>query len=154
LPGVAFAAPRICMGALDQPVVGEPRHGLFERRFAGAQLRAQLGLRKRRDVPQLPLRGIVNDEFISACLKSLPDGSEFLFLESASQGVAEGAGLRRVAGETDWVAGETHGELLEALEDAMGRPVAVGPHPPWLLDTDDVIAAVVPDRDGVVRPGV
>src|SRR4051812_24079839 len=32
--------------------------------------------------PQLPLRGVVDDELISVCLKSLPEGLEFLLLET------------------------------------------------------------------------
>jgi hypothetical protein len=97
--------------------------------------------------PQLPLRGMVDGEFISNCLNALPDNSEFLLLESPRPERAEVAGLH-------WTAGETHAELREALQDARGRRVAVGPYPPWLVETNAVIAGVVPDRDGVVRSGV
>jgi hypothetical protein len=60
------------------------------------------------------------------------------------------------AGSKDfnWVGGETHAELREALEDSRGVPVAVGPYPPWLVDTDDVVSAIVPDENGIVRCGV
>ena len=95
---------------------------------------------------QLPLRGIVNDEFISKCLSRIPDGSEFLVLETAS----------RKAGQTSWfheAAGETHSELREALEDSRGSWVAVGPYPPWQEDSADVVSGVVPDEHGIVKPG-
>ena len=32
--------------------------------------------------PQLPLRGVVDDEFIAKCLDSVPDGSEYLMVET------------------------------------------------------------------------
>jgi hypothetical protein len=51
-------------------------------------------------------------------------------------------------------AGESHTELREALDDSLGTPVAVGPNPPWLAETGDVVSAVVPDENGVVRIGV
>src|ERR1051326_4625224 len=80
---------------------------------------------------QLPFRAVVNDEFISNCLNGIPDGSEFLLVET----------VRRNAGQTSWfheVAGETRSELREALEDSRGRPVAVGLYPPWQEDSADV----------------
>jgi hypothetical protein len=89
---------------------------------------------------QLPLRGVVDEDFISTCLNALPENSEFLVLE------------RR--GRDDWVAGETHAELRNELQELTGRLVSVGPYPPWLADTTDVISAVVPDEDGVVTRGV
>jgi hypothetical protein len=97
--------------------------------------------------PQLPLRGVVDESFVANCLGCVPDSSEFLVLETA----------RRANGEKSWfhwVAGETHAELREALEDSRGAPVAVGPYPPWLADTDDVVSAIVPDENGMVRGGV
>jgi hypothetical protein len=97
--------------------------------------------------PQLPLRGLVDEGFIASCLSFIPDGSEFLVLEAT----------RRAYGERSWVhwdAGESHAELREALEDSLGTPVAVGPYPPWLEDTGDVVSAIVPDVNGIVRVGV
>jgi hypothetical protein len=95
---------------------------------------------------QLPFRGVVNDEFISNCLNGIPDGSEFLLLET----------VRRNAGQTSWfheAAGETHPELREALEDSRGSPVAVGLYPPWQEEGAEVASAVVPDEHGIVKPG-
>jgi hypothetical protein len=97
--------------------------------------------------PQLPLRGQVDQGFIANCLSRVPDGSEFLVLETAHRAHGEKSGSR-------WVAGETHAELRQALEDSRGALVAVGPYPPWLEDTDDVVSAIVPDENGVVRIGV
>jgi hypothetical protein len=97
--------------------------------------------------PQLPLRGVVDEDFVASCLIGVPDSLEFLVLETA----------RRAYGEKSWfhwMAGETHAELREALEGSRGAPVAVGPYPPWIADSDDVISAIVPDENGIVRVGV
>jgi len=95
---------------------------------------------------QLPVRGIVNDEFIKSCMRAIPEGSEFLLVET----------VQRTAGRMSWfhdMAGETHAELREALEDSRGSPVAVGMHPAWVNGGPDVVTAYVPDEDGVVRLG-
>ena len=97
--------------------------------------------------PQLPLRGVVDECFIASCLSRIPDGSEFLVLETT----------RRAYGEMSWLhneAGESHAELREALEESRGTPVAVGPYPSRLEDSDDVASAIVPDENGIVRIGV
>lgn len=96
---------------------------------------------------QLPIRGIVDDPFIAECLRSIPDGSEYLVLERA----------KRVYGSASWFhhsAGETHDELRGDLADSIGKEVAVGLYPPWLHDNSDVISAVVPDPLGTVVTGV
>lgn len=96
--------------------------------------------------PQLPLRGTVDDEFIGRCLNSIPNGTEFVVVET----------VRRTAGKASWFhyqAGESHDELREALEDSRGRHVAVGEYPPWLDDGPDVISGYIPHDDGIVRPG-
>lgn len=95
---------------------------------------------------QLPLRGVVDDSFITSCMAHVPNGSEFLVVEAT----------RRTYGRASWfhwAAGDSHEELRQELEGLRGCLVAVGPHPPWLEDTDDVISAVVPDEQGVVRAG-
>jgi len=96
--------------------------------------------------PQLPLRGVVDDGFIETCVRDIPDGSEFLLVETT----------RRVYGRASWfhdADGTTHAELCEALEDSRGNAVAVGLYPPWLEEGLDVVSSYVPDEDGVVRPG-
>jgi hypothetical protein len=73
---------------------------------------------------QLPLRGVVDDEFIGKCLNSTRDGSEFLIIETTS----------RTAGRESWFhheAGESLDELRKALEGLRGNPVAVGEYPRW-----------------------
>jgi len=97
--------------------------------------------------PQLPLRGVVDEGFIASCLSDVPDGSEFLVLEIAPPTCGQKSW-------SHWEAGETHGELREALEDSRGAPVAVGLYPPWLDDTDDVVSAIMPDENGLVKRGV
>jgi len=98
--------------------------------------------------PQLQLRGIIDDGFISRCLSSIADGTEFLVVET----------VQRSAGRASWfheMAGESHAELREALEDSRGRSVAVGEYPRLeSKDSPDIISAVVPDEHGTVRLGV
>jgi hypothetical protein len=97
--------------------------------------------------PQLPIRGVVDDSFISRCLSGIPDGSEYLVVET----------VRRVYGKRSWFhhnAGVSHAELRDELEGCRGAPVAAGLHPAWLEDTDDVISAIVPDEHGVARRGI
>jgi len=96
--------------------------------------------------PQLPLRGVVDDEFVAKCLSSIPDGSEYLMVET----------VRTVAGRMSWFhygSDVTHAGLRDDLEESRGVSVAVGLYPPALAETDDVIHAVIPDEDGVVRAG-
>jgi hypothetical protein len=97
--------------------------------------------------PQLPIRGVVDDGFIVTCLRSIPEGSEYLIVET----------VRRVYGRQSWFhhgSGMSHTELRQELEGSRGNPVVVGLYPPWLADNDDVISAVVPDEHGVVRSGI
>jgi hypothetical protein len=53
-------------------------------------------------------------------------------------------------------AGETHAELREALEetDLLGYEVAVGPFPPVLDTSDDVLEAIVPFPHGRTVRGI
>lgn len=97
--------------------------------------------------PQLPLRGIVDDHFVASCACSIPDGSEFLLLEAARR---EYCGMSWFHHST----GESHAELREELEEARGVPVAGGLYLSWLVDTDDVVSAVVPDACGGTSGGV
>jgi hypothetical protein len=97
--------------------------------------------------PQLQVGGVVDEALIASCLSCIPDGSEFLVVETE----------RRACGEMSWFhhdAGETHAELRDALENSRGASVAVGPYPPWIRDTGDVVSAVMPDDNGLVRVGV
>jgi hypothetical protein len=97
--------------------------------------------------PQIPIRGVVDDAFITRCLRSIPDGAEYLVTETT----------RRVYGRMSWFhhgSGESHAELRDDLEECRGTPVAAGLYPPWLHDTDGVISAVVPDEHGIARSGV
>jgi hypothetical protein len=97
--------------------------------------------------PQLPLRGVVDDDFIAKCLNSIPDGLEYLVVET----------VRRVYGRRSWFhhgAGMSHAELRDDLEESRGVGVAVGLYPPWLDDNNDVISAVVPDGQGAVSQGI
>src|SRR5512140_3160517 len=69
--------------------------------------------------PNLPLRGVVDDTFIAKCLSDIPDGSEYLLIET----------VRRVVGRQSWIRhgdGKSHGELRDDLEESRAVPVAVG----------------------------
>src|ERR1700733_3760302 len=88
--------------------------------------------------PQLPFRGVMNDSFIAGCLNGVPDGAEYLMVET----------VRVIYGRMSWFhngSGTTHMELRDDIEESRGKPVAVGIYPPVLIETDEVIAAVVPD---------
>ena len=96
--------------------------------------------------PQLLLRGVVSDHFITKCLEQIPNGAEYLMVET----------VQTVAGKMSWFhngSGVSHAELRDDLQESQGVHVAVGLHPPVLDDTDEVIYAVVPDADGTVRAG-
>lgn len=96
---------------------------------------------------QLPIRGMVDDSFASRCLKLIPEGSEYLLVET----------VQRTYGRQSWYcwsAGTTLAELREHLEESRGISVAVGHYPPWLVDGDEVISAVVPDKNGDTSGGV
>lgn len=102
--------------------------------------------------PQLPLRGVVDDQFIGRCLATIPDNTEYLAVET----------VRQVHGERSWFhdyAGVSHAELRDDLEESRGMPVAVGPYPSWNEDHHEAICAVVPERhsgaklyDLIVKP--
>jgi hypothetical protein len=93
----------------------------------------------------LPLRGVVYDEFMAKALKHIADGEEYVFVETGPRGPEE-----------DWVrhqTGDSHATLLDDLNDYRGASVALGSYPPFFEDGPHLLAAVVPDADGVVRPG-
>ena len=97
--------------------------------------------------PLLPLRGIVDDDFIAKCMTAIPETAEYLVVET----------VRRTYGKRSWFfhgEGVSHTQLREELEECRGAPVAVGVCPEWIHDSDDVISAIVPDEDGVVRSAV
>ena len=97
--------------------------------------------------PQLPLRGVVDDAFIASCLSGIPEGSEFLVVETAP----------RTAGGRSWFhhsEGESHAELRGALEDSRGNPVAAGVYPVWWEQSPNTISAIVPDERGEVVHGI
>jgi hypothetical protein len=92
----------------------------------------------------LPLRGVVDDEFIARSLQSIPDDAEYLVVELQL----------RVYGKQSWFhheSGISHRELRQTLEDSRGIPVAAGVLPPW-HDTTETFDAYIPDSDGQVRP--
>jgi hypothetical protein len=97
--------------------------------------------------PQLPLRGMVDDHFITTCLDLLPENEEHLVIEMEPR-IYEG---------TSWFhhgSGFSHAELIAELEESRGVQVAVGLYPVSLEEGPDTISALVPDRQGLVRVGV
>ena len=95
---------------------------------------------------QLAFRGVVDDDFIARCTSSIPNGSEYLVVETKLRAYDEFF-------VSYWSAGESQSDLRQDLEHSRGEAVAVGVYPAWLEDTEDVLSAHVPDEDGVVRPG-
>jgi hypothetical protein len=93
---------------------------------------------------QLPLRGVVDDDFIARCLSSIPDEAEYLIVET----------VRRVAGKASWfynTSDRSHTLLRSDLEDSRGTPVAVGLYPTCLEERADVIHVFRPDADGKTK---
>ncbi len=97
-------------------------------------------------LPQPPLCGVVDDAFIARCMSIIPDRIEYLIL------ALEPTVYGQVSMIHDRVS-DTHADLHEHLEDFRGDRVAAGIYPPWWSDAGDVVSAIVPDEDGVVRPG-
>jgi hypothetical protein len=98
---------------------------------------------------QLPLRGLVDDEFIERARSTIRDGHEWLIvcLEKITMGAAS------------WFHdydGNSHEELAAELRDEFcyGKLVAVGLAPEWLHDSSTVITAITPNADGTVTVGV
>jgi hypothetical protein len=96
--------------------------------------------------PQLPIRGLSTAELVQAALARIPDGTEFLIVETVLTTYGKGSWYHNASGES-------HAELREELESSAGRPVMVGEYPPWLEDGVDVVSGFVPNQDGLIRPG-
>ena len=95
---------------------------------------------------QLPLRGVVDSAFIDAALAFIPNGNEFLLVETVLTTYGKASWYRNASGMM-------HSELKEELEESLGRPVLLGAYPPWLHDGPSVISGYVPDSDGRIQPG-
>lgn len=96
--------------------------------------------------PQLPIRGSSTPALVEVALARIPDGTEFLIVET----------VLTTYGKRSWyhnASGESHAELREELESSAGRQVMVGEYPPWLEDGPDVVSGYVPDKDGRIKPG-
>jgi hypothetical protein len=95
---------------------------------------------------QLPLRGIIDAEFCAKAMAMIPEGSEYLM-----------AALElTVIGRASWKdnrSGDNHQDLQSLLDDYSGGRVAFGPYPPWLVDSDTVASAIVPNADGTIVVG-
>ena len=100
---------------------------------------------------QLPLRGTVDSEFIRRAVEFIPDGSEYLVL--CLERTIHDYRPHHYWESCDDSAGETHAELIEALNDYRGRQVAVGLWPPWPEQRSTSFEAYVPDASGMIRPG-
>jgi hypothetical protein len=96
--------------------------------------------------PQLPLRGIVDDNFIARCLDNISDGSEYLIAEIVPRIAGRMSRLHNASGDTGAM-------LREDIEESRGILVAVGLYPPCLEERDDVIHVFTPNADGIVKPG-
>jgi hypothetical protein len=90
---------------------------------------------------QLPVRGVVDDEFIGECQRLFADGMEYLivYLSCGAPGEAVHPGSM----------GESHVDLIKHLDDARGDSVAVGPCPRFVdADNEAMISASKGGIDG------
>jgi hypothetical protein len=96
--------------------------------------------------PQLPIRGVVDEALITTSLNSIPDGTEYLLVET----------VLTAAGKGRWYhqdSGTTHVELKATLASSLGKAVMLGVYPPWLHDGPSVVSGYVPDAKGHIQPG-
>lgn len=94
---------------------------------------------------QFPLRGIVDDTFISQVLASIPDNTEAMVADIV-QPPDESVYL--------WAC-DTHAELIETLHDLREESAAVGLYAPWHMpDNETMISALVPLPDGTLKRGI
>lgn len=98
--------------------------------------------------PQLPLRGVVDDNFIERACGLILDGREYLIV-CMEKSVLDYPHYHHEY--YDYDAGETHEELREDLNGVRGKAVAVGLYPPWAEENEYVTDAVVADADGEIR---
>ena len=91
--------------------------------------------------PQLPLRGIVDQQFLEAACQAIPDGSEYLLVSK------EVKGDRQVCHFVD--IGECHTELRESLNELFGTAAAIGLCPSFCVaDHEGLISAAKGGIDG------
>lgn len=94
----------------------------------------------------LPMRGTVDEQFISTAVATIPDGVEWLVVKLAKTNYG-------CASWFDHQTGSTSAELESELRDCFSDSVAVGFCPNWFEETESVTTAVVPDSDGMIRLG-
>ena len=109
----------------------------FEARLGALPARALVCVYREYD---LSLRGVVDEEYISRAVDTIPPGGEYLIV--------------RYGGWTNSnSSGEGGEELAEDLRGRLGETVAVGPYPDYSEANGNVLTAVVPDADGSVHVG-
>ncbi|CAN5236092.1 hypothetical protein BH09PSE6_BH09PSE6_01860 [soil metagenome] len=87
---------------------------------------------------QLPLRGIVDDNYVQSAIGQVPDGSAWLVIALKP--------MR--AGTLSWypnAEGTNHEDLIDDLLEFHGAEAAMGAHPPPSDRLDEVATATVPD---------
>lgn len=103
--------------------------------------------------PRLPIRGVVDPQFIERCKQAIPNGEEFLVLDQHETSYE----YPHCSWATfHYTAGVSHEELTEELknEDWNGKLVAVGPYPPfWNDDSPEMVTAYAPDENGNMSGG-
>ena len=98
-------------------------------------------------LPQLPVRGVVDAALVKKCLECVVDGAEYLISEREPRTFGRSTWYQ-------WCTGRSHSKMRDDLDKLHGHEVAMGAFPPWVKETKDVLYAVVPEEDGVVRPGI
>ena len=91
--------------------------------------------------PQLPLRGVVDDDFLVAAQSLIPDGDAYLFVRMDPLSTGD----IRAFGEM----GGSHAELNDDLQYHPGKEVAIGPCPRFIeADHEAMISASIGGIDG------
>ncbi len=97
--------------------------------------------------PVLPMRGIVNDAFISNALISIPEDTAWLIVSLALT----------VMSKMSWhehMEGEKLDHIKSEFPDFMNQRVAFGVHPKWSEHGGKEVSALVPEADGLLIVGI
>lgn len=92
--------------------------------------------------PQLPIRGVVDEQFIANASRQIEDGTEYLCVCMRPQS----QGDPRLRGDM----GDMLASMVEDLQEVFGEPVSLGSCPPFIdADSDSMVSA---SKDGIDGP--
>lgn len=103
----------------------------------------------------LPLRGLINDALIQAASALLGEAEYLIVYLQPRDDWRQAEHYDRGAGwRGSFQNDEGQGKLGEDLRDTLGEQAAIGVYPKWGEESGNLLWAIVPDADGVVRVGV